>query len=320
MLLSFRRHLILFISVILLAGFHPSWAVNTAETNAQVVYLRVDCGTQTPNCFDNMTDLLNWTWNTRNPNAVNPLLIDVGPGTFHDFYCENKGWVTVRGSGRNNTKIDWNSRPANSGRALFLSGCTEMAFQSLSIGGVGDGVYWVGAGRSSWSDVSISGVNYAWYGAPYGGRGLHYWFNSVLKVDNSSCSLRCAAFFDYEGESWFFGGEITYVAHSDEDTRAAAVFLSNAANRSSELQLFGTVIRAKAAQNATLTKLTAVRADTGQTFHSHGGVISVNASMAGSANVNVFAIENGIEVDENGLVVPNGPHAVIHIHLILLLP
>jgi hypothetical protein len=311
------RRLILFVPVIFLFGLSTSWAVNTAETNAQAVYLRQDCGTQTPNCFNNMEDLLNWTWNTRNPNAANPLLIDVGPGNFPDFYCSgdfqdpNKGWVTVRGSGRENTKIVSGGRLANGGYAVSLTGCTQLAFQDLSIaGGAASGIYWTGAGLSSYSNIKVTGKGFAWYGG-FPGKGVHYWFNSVLTVNDPNCGTRCAAFFDYMHENWFFGGEIAYVGYTDITSGAAAVYLSNAATGSSELQLFGTLVRAKAASSAVLTTLTAVRADSGQTFHSHGGVISVNASAAGSANVNVFAIDNGIVADENG-VDPDGAHAVIH--------
>jgi len=79
-----------------------------------VVHLRKDCADTNPglkNCASTMLEMLNWVWGARNPSASSPLIIDIGPGEFDSFVCRGtsdnnrKGWVTVRGSGQNNTLI-----------------------------------------------------------------------------------------------------------------------------------------------------------------------------------------------------------------------
>jgi hypothetical protein len=98
-------------------SFATSGAFAAVDIDAAIVKLRTSCqeaGTTLNNCFTDLPALNAWIWDTRTPtpSATSPLLIEIGPGTFSgSFSCENKGYVTLRGSGIGKTIIQNGSGP-----------------------------------------------------------------------------------------------------------------------------------------------------------------------------------------------------------------
>jgi hypothetical protein len=78
------------------------------DDDADVVYVRQDC-TGIKNCFTSMTDLAGtvdglpmypstytqdaWLWSVRQPTPSDPILVEVGPGTWGGFLCPDNTQV-----------------------------------------------------------------------------------------------------------------------------------------------------------------------------------------------------------------------------------
>ena len=144
-----------------LAGATPAAAV-IQDADAAVVFLRTDCtvdGAELDNCVETMAELTDattgWIWNTRSPSpsAASPLLVDVGPGTFGQFFCPaGGGHVSVRGAGREQTVI------FDPDEGILANGCEALAFSNLRIESNNLGVLWVGGGSSTWDHVDIASL------------------------------------------------------------------------------------------------------------------------------------------------------------------
>lgn len=278
-----------------------AFAVNTADPSATIVSLRTDCGTQ-ENCFDSMQALLSWA-NTRQPNAMSPLIVDIGPGSFGGFSCAKagisqniSGYITLRGSGRGNTTLG----------ATEVFGCQQLVFQDLSIvnlNGSGFAVTWWSVGSAKFSNVELTGKEFAWwefrgFGNP---QGQFYWWDSILNATPGSGGATIQL---YGNVHRFYGGEINSYAMT---AGAYAVSLNNAAGLPSELQMYGSAVRAKANPGTNLTSLTGVRVDLNQTFHLHGGSIGVDATDAASAAVSVTGLQGASNSDDPSL------NSVVHV-------
>lgn len=253
-----------------------------------VVYLRQNCGMM-QNCATTMAEVLTWTYNTRLPSASFPLLIDIGTGSFGGFTCNASGYITLRGAGRHNTVLGFTIVGLN----LAGPGCTRLAFQDLSIVGGDRGFEWWGGGSASYSNIEITGGQYAWWDYSSGGS-QHYWWNSVL----NSTSSGTATFQTYGATHRFYGGEVNLNATGGSlGYPAAAVWVNDSGGVSGEIQMYGSAIRARASPGAIVVALAGVRVGFNQTFHLHGGSIGVNASAAGDANVNVEGIRSVYDSD-----------------------
>ena len=103
-------------SIVLLLSVHPLESLAnpdpTPDPTADVFFVRQNCGpagSEMQNCFESMTALTQrttgWMWTVRNPSASDKVLVDVGPGQFEAFECQGttRGWVTLRGAGREAT-------------------------------------------------------------------------------------------------------------------------------------------------------------------------------------------------------------------------
>ena len=257
------------------------------------IHLRKDCAATNPdlkNCADNMVEMLGWVWGTRNPSSTSPLMIDIGPGEYADFNCRSGGYVTIRGSGRENTVINNSAPTINGGAAVLVNSCTKLAFQDLTINGDDFGIQWWNGGSSTYTNVRVAGGRFGWWDyAPFGGKSLHYWFSS--KVESSGDFNEAAALFNYGAEHWFYGGEITFIANN-LGGRSGAVVLGNTGNNTPDVHIFGTAVRAIAPPGVALgLPLIGVLVQKGA-FHMHGGIINVNASAAADTSLDAFAISN----------------------------
>lgn len=276
----------------------PGLAHALPPTDAEVIFVRKDCTSffAPSMCVTSMADVTTWL-PTRVP-ANNPVLVNVGPGDWDSFDCVSQDFVTIRGSGRDVTRI-LRTDTAQKG-AIDVDDCAALAVENLTAHGSFAGVQWNGGGSSTWSDVDLLGggstvpssglaptlFSIGWYdkdtSAGCGhGEALHYFFGSRVTalgnaLQNDGYVARCS-------EVWFFGGEIQ--ATSDGDTpgsmQQTAVLLNNHA---ADFRVFGSALRSNpgAAVSNSLVgvgqpELTAVAATLGE-FHMHGGIINVNAN------------------------------------------
>lgn len=256
-----------------------------------VVHLNQDCAATNPdliNCASTMPEMLDWVWTVRSPSAASPLLIDVGPGEFKKFSCTNGGYVTLRGSGRENTTIK------GGGIGIFVFECTKLSFQDLTIKGGNYGIQWWYGGSSSYINVHVIGGAAGWADwSNIGGMSVHYWFSSKLESTNeSNIGIGPAALFSYGAEHWLYGSEVTFapVGDNPQSSRSASIVLSDAFNGQPNIRLFGSSVRAFFPPGSeTSGNLVGVQVIVGQ-FHMHGGIINVDASNGQDDNVNAIAI------------------------------
>ena len=104
-----------------------------------------------------MPSLRDWVA-TRQPSLANPLIVDIGPGTFPGpFNCTYASGITLRGAGVGVTVID------GSGSNFGIQGtnCHQFEAQDLTVKGVFIPVIWFGDGSSNWSNVNVEGTSYA---------------------------------------------------------------------------------------------------------------------------------------------------------------
>lgn len=247
------------------------------------VFLKQDC-TGTQNCATTMSELLSWTYTTRQPTASSPLLIDIGPGTFGGFTCgpiaptTTDGYLTLRGAGRHNTQIG----------PTTINGCNQIGIQNLSIVNTnGDAITWGYGGSATFSDIEVTAVlGKAWMDyAPTNGHGpIVYWWNSVLNATGTQPVFQTDG-----GVHRCYGSEFNLTASGDN--LYGAVHLLHGLGQSGEIQLYGSAIRVNAQPGANVSNLLGVLAKIGRKFHLHGGSIGVNASSSGNANANVMGIQ-----------------------------
>lgn len=259
------------------------------DPSASVVYLRTDCtvgGVSLVNCFTTMDSLVTWIDGTRHPSAANPLLVEIGPGTFARFSCSNGGYTTLRGSGREKTVI---TNGAEYNNAFSVSNCTQLELSDLTIKATSSALHsmdWIGGGTSTWSGVNIIGNAYGWYD----GGGTHYWFNSRIVNKAGFGVSRC---YLTSGENWFFGSEIT--AEAANGTVDAVGF---EVRTGGQVHVYGGVIRAVVSGASTGSTVNAARAiGTGAEIHIHGTGIDVLSAPAN--NIVALIAASGTKIHAN---------------------
>jgi len=317
----------------------------TIDAGAEVVHLRKNCPSTLANCFERIPHLLEWTWgiygvisSPRHPDAQSPLTVRIGPGTFSTeeedddiWFCDAgtsgttpRGHVAFMGSGRGITVL---TGMASESHSIYIRDCDELSFHDLTISGLGcsdggtaaaclggpsgfleklGGVYWDGAGSSSWSNVDIVGYEHAaWIDLcdTAEGAGLHYFHGTKVQKRTNRVE---AAFATQCGESWFYGGEIT-ATNSGTGFGARSMVAVRAAD-DGQIQIFGSFVRAltRASDSYAFTENPqttgtprkthgGLLAEDGGIIHMHGGIIS-SVSQNSSLNVNTFgalAVEGG---------------------------
>ncbi|VAW79317.1 hypothetical protein MNBD_GAMMA15-1232 [hydrothermal vent metagenome] len=309
--------------VVVMPGY--LWAYSdlpTSGTLPDVVHLRKDCANTNPdlkNCADNMSEMLNWVWSTKAPSVAAPVLINVGPGTFVEFNCNSSGNVTLRGSGRDNTKIISSGiKPSfiDSGSgdaAVNAKNCSNLVIEDLTIEGGRYGIRWMEGGNSVYSNVLVTGNSNAWWDFSFNlgaskPQSTHYWFSSVLRnAGGAPEGSNIATLFTYSADHWLYGCEISAISDSQTGSIVQrAIWVRNEV--SAEVRLFGSVVRVGASPGTSVgsmgpggPKLIGVRND--NVFHMHGGIISVDATNASNSSVSVKAIssQNGFSTHTPGV-------------------
>lgn len=290
------------------------------SVGATDIELKKNCAAGNDNCFVDTAELIDWLWTTRNPSADSPVSVKIGAGTFilpNQAFCENKGFVSFSGSGRENTVLtggEYTTKKPDTASGggtpvMFIENCQDLTFQDLTIRsgvrqgtGYGSsilGVEWIGGGKSTWTNVLIEAINYAWWDTSIGtctSPGEHYFFSSKLESKGAAYNF---TYFSQCGESWLYGSEITAIA----DGIGGQIALSGLrADGNGDVRLFGSVVRAVSTPNDSspshLDFHMAIWSN-GGTVHMHGGII-----VATSGNPNIDRSVNG--------VVSNGSNAVLH--------
>lgn len=290
----------------------------TVDPNASVVHLRKDC-TGVSNCFTTTADLTNWLWNggrSSEPSSSDRVYVHVGPGDFDMFQCDGssvaRGWVSVIGSGRDQTRFVQNQALIHPVNGYCLGGitadsCTGLNFQDLTAYGGYNGVLWVDGGSATWSDVDMvaggsealssgCGLNslfgtstLGWYDFSSGGTGSRHFFFGCRALGLGHANGTTNVGFDVASDAdiWFYGGDIAAVPEVNASySRNIGVSTDDGVFRA-----FGASIRAEAgaATASQFAGLFAAVRPRGTAFHSHGSILRADAS-ASSANNTVFGI------------------------------
>ena len=290
--------------------------MHNVDSNASTVKLRVSCTegaspTVTLNdCFDGtegVDDLMWWISSVRLPGPANPLLVDIGPGTFASDHfgldCETgsqrfgytavfPGYVSFRGSGSKQTILS-----SNTSTAFTFQGCQNMVFSDLALNAVSYGyITWKRGGSSTWNNVEIDAKFRLWNEsdcAPT--RGLHYWLSSRLTHALSTGDGMYKAACD---DSWFIGSEITGTG-----TGGALI------DASREVHFYGSVIRVL--EGGDSTSATAVYAHDGGEVHIHG--TGIDMLSTGNSNFTVLRATDSsrIHADASGYNLSTGTGGTI---------
>ena len=276
-------------------------------TTASQVPLKVDCGGD-PNCFSDPASLLGWIWDIRRPTVASPLVVDIGAGTFImplRSFCQNAGYVTFRGAGRDNTVLTGGGlSPTGDGApVLSISNCINLSFQDMTIradsirngaGASDSGIDWGGAGSSTWTNVAVEASYYGWldYPASCANTGTHYWAGSKIQASAGPYSI---AYLSSCGTSWIYGSEVVALADGGIAGTQGLVGV-RADSLSGRVEIYGSAVRAIATPNNTNGTISIALAGhtglltLGGTIHMHGGIISVRAENANNANRNVTGV------------------------------
>lgn len=273
-----------------------SAALALPPTNAEVVFVRKVCSTfYAPTyCVQTMADINTWL-PTRSP-AHKPVLVDVGPGDWDFFSCSSQDNVTVRGAGRDTTRIVRNNV---GGGAMNITNCANLTVENLTAHGSFVGVQWSQGGSSTWSntDIFAGGTEFAagtafsigWYDANPTGAPLHYFFGSRARALGTAV-FNYGFFARGDAEHWFFGGEILATSETDQDTSQTAVLVGG----TGDFRVFGTAIRSTVGAAVTSTIIAPLPPWTGGmhgvwvqdngVFHAHGAIVSVSAGDSSDVN------------------------------------
>jgi len=259
-----------------------------------------------------------WIWSVRDPSADFPLIVDVGPGVFGPFRCKfeevqtepfgrYRGWVTLRGSGREQTILD--EAGSSQSTAIRVEFCRELSFISLGARGNYAAVYWLGGGTGSWSDVDLVGMEggashvgagWGWYdnGCSDDFPNVQYFHNSRVRRVGMGRGNFQYAWYGNCAETWFFAGEllIDVPRFENESTTAqeaavaSVIYLTDRA----DFRAFGTSVRLDVRDypdpysGGIRLRLVELVADS--VFHAHGSafIASVNVEPpAASPPLNV---------------------------------
>lgn len=272
------------------------------NSDYQVVELKTDCQGK-DGCFEDINESTDWLFT--NSSATNPLLLNIGPGQFSfdatNPICNGTGYVTLRGSGRDNTIISVT-------QALTFKACPSIVVENLTIQRLNGGcssyqaaVKWHDGGSSTWTNVLIDGSNIGWWDTGTEG-GVHYWFSSVVRANHVGNPSICYYIYPYYSDSpadtWFYGGEIAG-KHTGGGflTRMSTVFAGNGA----KVRMFGTAVRSIQtgtkmlgnAFNFSFGSFGLVSRGSGSQIHLHGGIVNISSSSSSDVCVAVAAYNGG---------------------------
>jgi hypothetical protein len=127
-------------------------------------------------------------------------------------------------------------------------------------------IAWSGGGSSTWTNVDVTGFAYAWRESCASGGQTHYWFNSRLRIVQTSSHHIWGPVYQACGKSWFFGSELTFDCTAGCDLGGQVI---NANQTGAEVHVYGSVIRALGGGSSQPT-LVAASASNSAEIHIHG--------------------------------------------------
>lgn len=274
------------------------------DNDADIIYLQKSCalpgGGFQDNCFTTTSAVTTWLWgggaNDRNqlPSANDRVVVRVGAGSFSTFACDHKGYVSVVGSGREQTRIE---NLNSNAKAIDIDSCDSLDFSNLTAHAC-IAVLWEASGSSTWTDVDMiggdTGTNcievHGWSdNGPQieAQKAKHFFFGSrAIAHGNNGSSANTTAFNAYDSENWFYGGDILTDVQGTPDINTRAVLI----NEIGDLRVFGSTIRLLV--NVTSTSGGVLNGvENLNTFHMHGGIINVSTNNS-SVDVDAVGIFN----------------------------
>lgn len=229
---------------LLISLFFSSNVFAVIDNNAPVVKLRTDCieaEATLNNCFTDMSSLMAWVSQTRQPNSDNPLLVEIGPGNFDGFTCVNSSHINFKGSGRDKTVFGggYAQQPAITARDCF-----NIHVQDLKVtGGFPAPVYWQGTGSSTWVNVHLDGALYGWTETECASvtdntkRPVHRWWSSTIQTRGKIAYVAACS------ENWFWGSEIIAAGNGSVNGLRGIVAGAGYSYNRPEVHVYGSVIR-----------------------------------------------------------------------------
>lgn len=243
-----------------------------------IIYVRSDCGSM-QNCGNSLLDAKNWVDSYKNPDQSNPLLIEIGPGTFNKYFsCNNHSNITIKGSGVGTTILTGGTQL---GAAIRGSNCYNFSVQDLEIKTeLGSAIIWNGEGSSNWTNVKASNAGiYAWTESEGAGcptnQAVHRWFSSTLTGTTKTYEARCS-------DNWFFGSQLSVISTSGN----AKVIVAQSLSGQPKFHIYGSNITVKADEGYDASPLDS----------SGNGIMAVESSSNGEVHIH----GTGIDVFGNG--------------------
>lgn len=294
-----------------------SGALAQVNPAADVVQLRKDC-TGAADCFTTTSALTAWLWGggrSAPPSASDRVAVFVGPGSFDKLVCDATstptGWVSVIGSGREQTRFEANDGaqeiPFSGGifcmGGITVYGCSDLAFQDLTAYGSDSGVFWIDGGNATWTDVDMvaGGANRyqgcAFSAATYGWfdngsvKSTHFAFGSRAIGLGTSGSYNTGVR-SIRASLWWYGGDV--LAKPDFAATAITAQYGVEISGSADFHAFGTSIRnlVGSATGMAFPSFRGVTLNGSGVFHMHGGIVTTDAS-ASTANVTATGLFAG---------------------------
>lgn len=288
----------IFYTVSFVVAFLTLLPQSAIATPAHTIYLRSDCtenGTTVPNCYTTLGQVTN-ALASINPDASNPLLVEIGPGSFPGaFQCNNVSHVTLHGAGRSNTILGSLSSSNN----FKLVNCDHLNVSSLQIQGTYYLIEWQGTGISTWTDVDVVGAGIGWYDSSStscnSAETKHQWYSSRFEVH--PYLTQSAAYVANCGSHWFYGSELV----STTQTLSGVAFPASGTNdvirasTNAEVHVYGSVLRVLAPTDTTGTPsanhFKIVDSADGAVVHIHGTGMDAESALA--LNITALTASNG---------------------------
>ncbi|MDH5649494.1 MAG: hypothetical protein OEY67_07530 [Gammaproteobacteria bacterium] len=295
------------------------------DSDASEIQLRKNCnagGVQLDNCFTSLVDTLEWLWGidpakthrSPIPSKTDPVIVDIGPGLFYvptpenagdvGAFCDQRGFVTFRGAGREHSIIS--AADGATGYGLAINNCTSLSFQDLTIDTKDTffGILWTGDGNSSYSNIELIGNGQLWYDLNCTtGNSKHYWTSSKLTAKTNPDTFPIAnAYTSTCAETWFFGSEITAIG-TRNNAKVIAIDVS-----SGIVHVYGSNIRALSDPGIATSNIIAVQSfsNLGE-VHIHGtGIDAISTdnnnvvALKALSEGNIHASETSYVLKSNG--------------------
>ncbi len=314
-----RRWIALLFGAFVFALAIPSAAV--PDPDDDIVYVRTTCPQGQQDCFQGTQGIqFATTWaemrSSGPPENDPPLLIDIGPGVFGPFFCDELGNTTLRGVGVESRGGSFTKVTTGGIFNFVVAGgdCRNVTFQSMTIGDGSDDQYslaWRASGDTVWEDVELQGRTWTWFDRCINNdsAGLHYFFDSTAtttEMNTEGFRVACS-------ELWWYGGGIRVTSKlsvAPVESNLTGVLVAG----NGDLRVIGSKIHVVAdwGPSVSLDSIVGVRVQqSGGTdasigtvapdfpsghgsFHLHGSTLVVDArAMANSSVV-------GIQVSEEG--------------------